>query len=80
MVRCEVWARQQLATNGIATNVVATNRTDGGLLPKGAGGRKTRGQSPANSPARTKNRRSKEAYNAYQRGYMRKRRAKKAGG
>jgi hypothetical protein len=72
------------ATNRIATNTnaeSATNRERG--LPVRDSGRvdcsepAVDGVSPGGSGAgKTKNRRSKEAYNAYQREYMRRRRAK----
>lgn len=74
------------ATNRIATNTSATNkRTDGvdgvGGIPEVSGCVQgpvlpgVSGVREVGSDSRTANRRSRESYNAYQREYMRKRRA-----
>jgi hypothetical protein len=67
------------ATNRIATNTSATNKPKkvaevGEGLRRGGEARE-----PADEGvAKTRNRRTREAYNAYQREYMRRRRAKAA--
>ena len=85
------WIHQGcLATNRIATNADATN-VNGDERPKRSStGRgvvpvvEVDGPTPAGIVGgvygvRTANRRSREVYNAYQREYMRKRRAKEVG-
>jgi len=78
-VRCEVAAR--VATNGERlTDATNENRLEGGGSEADAGvvegGSSTRVQPfVVQAPIRTANRRTREAYNAYQRDYMRKRRA-----
>lgn len=80
MLRCEVWARQQAAINRPAINAVAINNAGPVSQPEGRPDEEPsgceRGESLQGSAStRTPNRRSREAYNAYMRGYMRKRRA-----
>jgi hypothetical protein len=73
--QAHVFASTQVmpATNRIATNKsVATNRSAVGVVQGDAAG----GVAGEVVPGKSKNRRSREAYNTYQREYMRKRRAK----
>ena len=82
MLRCDVWKRQQLATNkdvrltdatnGIAVGDESHQPEDSELPAKAAA---NRGFGKVDSGGRTTNRRSREAYNAYQREYMRRKRA-----
>lgn len=82
------WIHEGCATNASATNRVATNKDatnkeagegvpSGVPVPGGAGVGPGVDESSgrASDASRTKNRRSREAYNAYQREYMRRRRA-----
>jgi hypothetical protein len=65
-------ATNRSATNRVATNSNVTNTQDRALdVPEA----ETEAGLAASVPVRTLNRRSRESYNAYQREYMRKRRA-----
>jgi hypothetical protein len=78
--RHESYQAHVFATNRIATNTSATNRdcaprNDRGDTEVGGGADGGVRAGLRDDPGRSKNRRSKEAYNAYQREYMRRRRA-----
>jgi hypothetical protein len=85
--RHESYQAHRFATNTVATNRTATNKDGDGSGHQGndegvlrAVGSAAEGRGAAtdglrDAGLRTANRRSKEAYNAYQREYMRKRRA-----
>jgi hypothetical protein len=70
LIRCEVFARQQAAINRHAINGVAINKGEDHVVkPIDSAGKES-------GAGRTGNRRSREAYNAYMREYMRKRRGR----
>src|SRR6185503_11875180 len=90
MLRCEVWKRQQLASNNneaASNNASNAETTDGskraevsrGAVDSPGAGVQVRGGSAGERNVAKKQRWSKEAYNAYQREYMRKRRERLAG-
>ena len=73
--RHESYQAHVFATNRIATNAHATNKEANehvSLAPHDCG----KADGVAGVGKRTRNRRSREVYNAYQREYMRKRRLK----
>jgi hypothetical protein len=74
--QAHVFATNRIATNTSATNkAVETKDAESGAGLRGVGDV----PEPANEGAeKTRNRRTREAYNAYQREYMRRRRAKAA--
>ena len=80
-MRCEIAKRLTATNKESATNSDATNKGQEELRGRGPVGM-DRGESVVevsgagnSGTGKTKNRRSREAYNAYQREYMKKRRA-----
>lgn len=83
--RHESYQAHVFATNRIATNKDATNKRADGVnvdgIPEVSGGvqrpvvQDVSGVREVGADSRTANRRSREAYNAYQREYMRRKRA-----